>query len=840
MKKNLNPNYPFATIFIITLFVLMNNHTAFAQLNTWVKITNNQIGNWGYPAFTYSSGTKEYVLTLGTQTESGVNSVYSVQSFKPGFGRWINALPHDSLYGVWADSIGYTKGNGQIGKSVFGTNYWALKNIEGYLRPNLGASLTTRSYSQFCYNTTDGKIYFYINNSTFTYDPAKRIWDTISVNTHPNTGNAARFLKNASLCYDRYNKEIVLFGGVGPDKLNGSPGTWTFNPATKSWKKLNLAVEPPPRINSPMVYDPDNKVIIMFGGDHCDQLTNETWVYNCVTRTWTKKNPPIRPTPRAGHALLYMPKSHKVVMVGGYNFTTGTIPEIWTYNANTNIWALVKRLGTTEIIPTYPLANPTMSGLCAVNSGDTLIALADSVKISNSIYAYHTYRMACNPTIIDASGTTIYGVSSDLVLTRGGSTEPSWYTNGVPAPDKTANENFLVSLPLNTWTKLSPPKIPDGDRAWGTTILDTDRDIIIKFSGGHSGYCGNDVTQYSIPNNRYTIGYRPEFYIEYNAFENPSPGPFSFGGRPFMPTHTVKAYAYDVKIRKIVYVQGTHTYLYDPDRTDWIKNIHIHGPSGGYGGGYNAGLCSTPKGVYGQFNNSSYLFSGDSLKWKQLPQTGILPLFYADQSGVVYDSKRDRIIAVKGKTSEIAQIYEYVFSSGKVTRLYPSDSTLATGSDLYRESVYIPDLDIILYQIQKPGGNLAYDCAKNKWISTGLMYDPKRKIIWHSGGRSEIHATRLGNIIITTEENSIDLRSLAVSPNPFNSVTTIHMPSSINYKNATLQVFDIQGKLVADLTSSLKDAQVQFKAENLDDGLYIVRLITEEKIYTAKINYLNY
>ena len=44
--------------------------------------------------------------------------------------------------------------------------------------------------------------------------------------------------------------------------------------------------EPPPRALSPLVYDSRTKLFLLFGGDHLDYLTNDTWIFDSVGRKW--------------------------------------------------------------------------------------------------------------------------------------------------------------------------------------------------------------------------------------------------------------------------------------------------------------------------------------------------------------------------------------------------------------------------------------------------------------------------------------------------------------------------------------------------------------------------
>jgi hypothetical protein len=847
MNKNLlkQPN----VTLLVVLILLAVNFAGIAQSNTWTLKTSSTATRY-HPALIYAPVTKEFILTIGSQNEDGSNSAYTVQSYRHAYGKWINSLPNDTLYGKWADSTGFAYGKGMVGPNAFGTYYWTTGMVDGYLRPNIGGfEPNSRAYKQFCYNTDDGKIYFYVDNVTITYNPVTRLWEQPVVNTRPGANGIGR-LKWGSLCYDAYNKEIVLFGGCGYDTLSGSVGTWTFKPATNTWTKLNLTLAPGGIANSPLVYDPVNHVIVMFGGDHLDELRNQTWVYDCPTRTWSKKNPSVRPSPRGGHAFLYLPKSKKIVLIGGYNYQSGSVPEMWTYDVGGNAWNLIKHFGT-EVFPKYVTYKPAMSGVCDVDKGDTIIAMADEV-LNNYGFTPSTYQMVCNGNAIDAAGTLTYGFTKDSISIRGGYTEPSWYTTGVPAPDIIANENFLVNIPLNTWTNVPMPKNPGVDLAWGTAMFDPDRDQILRWSGGHAANCATSVFHFSIPQSRMSIGFRAEFPVEYDGYNDPNPGPFTFNGRPFMPMHTVKSYAYDVISKKMIYNNANRTRIYNIDNMDWEKAPTINAPWVDTYGSYMSGLCSTPHGVYATNLGLSYLFDGVTLKWKTLPQTGALTPFYSDNSGVVYDSKRDRIItmAFTGGTESLAQ---YDFASGKATVITPVNSAFGNTSDHFRESVYIPELDIVLFQIHQSGGHLAYDCANNQWIqvainnfnnnmddrSTGLMYDKKRQLVWLQNGSGNVYVARLFPETNGIRENYDTQNILTVSPNPFNATTTINVALPANSSDATLRVFDTQGKLVADLTSLLNEKTIRFNAESLGAGLYIIKLNTGDKVYIKKLSFVD-
>jgi len=84
-----------------------------------------------------------------------------------------------------------------------------------------------------------------------------------------------------------------------------------------------------------------------------------------------------------------------------------------------------------------------------------------------------------------------------------------------------------------------------------------------------------------------------------------------------------------------------------------------------------------------------------------------------------------------------------------------------------RESVYVPALDLILYNKIIAGRQLAFDPAKLRWITVatrppqpvggvgaGLMYDPKRKLVWCMCGRRELFVLRLESESLAISEEA--------------------------------------------------------------------------------------
>lgn len=94
---------------------------------------------------------------------------------------------------------------------------------------------------------------------------------------------------------------------------------------------------------------------------------------------------------------------------------------------------------------------------------------------------------------------------------------------------------------------------------------------------------------------------------------------------------------------------------------------------------------------------------------------------------------------------------------------------------------------------------------------------------------------------VATEETEIEANILAF-PNPFTDYINVEIPSDIvpNNEDLSIQVLSIDGKLVysIDQKSTVTDGKILFKwtpEMNLDGGIYLIKIITEEGVRTIKV-----
>jgi hypothetical protein len=123
----------------------------------------------------------------------------------------------------------------------------------------------------------------------------------------------------------------------------------------------------------------------------------------------------------------------------------------------------------------------------------------------------------------------------------------------------------LKNLPGNEWVATNPPYRPRLNRDWGTARIDPDRDMILRWSGGHSAHGGTDVPHFHFSTNRWELPFPVEFPLGQLYANTSYPRGFNFNLRPWMTGHTYQNYAYDPPSKKMVKAgRPRHFYIYDP------------------------------------------------------------------------------------------------------------------------------------------------------------------------------------------------------------------------------------------------------------------------------------
>jgi hypothetical protein len=333
---------------------------------------------------------------------------------------------------------------------------------------------------------------------------------------------------------------------------------------------------------------------------------------------------------------------------------------------------------------------------------------------------------------------------------------PCWY-DAAPPGDPKATADWLAALKANAWAEVPMPERSCPERDWGTATYDPDRDQIYRWTGGHCADPSNIVSTYHPGINRWSIGYVGEIYGK----------GMSFNGRPDCLNHTYLHMAYDPVSKCLVASTTAGTCVYDPDIRDWVSsadqpyNHHI----------YETCTVSTPRGVVVWTPGFFGLFDAREKAWKPLPVNGKLPRSCTDGSALVHDPKRDVLwmATFLGYQKASGQIWRYDMKSGEVQALTPAgQETIGKGRGFdkeIRECVYLPKLDLVLFNNFVADREVAYDPEKNRWVllgiakagnlgtvSIGLVYDTRRDLVWGMSNYKHIYVLKIDPATVSVSD----------------------------------------------------------------------------------------
>lgn len=496
-----------------------------------------------------------------------------------------------------------------------------------------------------------------------------------------------------------------------------------------------VAAEPPPRAmncgtarlsdgrsgpaGETLVYDAKTRLYVLFGGDHLDYLTNDTWVFDPEQCRWFQRHPEAAPPPRANHRLAARGDG-TIRLTGGY-----------TYSSNTDY------------------------------VGGQYVDLEDGEWV---------YDIEKN----EWRGGNL--VARDSRTWRTGPFHPDYFLQG-PRPDAAAFTAWLSEIPVNEWVPTNPPHLPRLNRDWGTARIDPHRDMMLRWSGGHSAHGGTDVLHFHFATNRWELPFPVEFPLGQLYSNTSYPNGFNFNRRPWMTGHTYQNYAYDLPGRMMIKAgRPRHFYVYDPDLGDWTGRGKKPEAMQYNSCFYTLTLTATPRGIIcWDKNGRVHRYDHADRRWIELELTGDkLPGAYVDNSTIAYDSQRERVLIVNtlgyGKPFD-GQVWSVDLKTNRVAGLSPEGREHANRFANVDKSCYDADHDLLLMGtwLRDAGDHTplpAYDCEHNRWVtlniqyttgkrygratrafphgrSDGLMHDPKRKLIWGTNTNSQVYVLRL-------------------------------------------------------------------------------------------------
>lgn len=253
-------------------------------------------------------------------------------------------------------------------------------------------------------------------------------------------------------------------------------------------RQENLAVEPTARAESPMVYDPQRKFIVMFGGYLGNRSANDTWIYECEKRRWVRRSTEPAPPPRFNHFMYRHPPSGLIVMGGGKWAIPGgggagtsfrSLRDIWTYDVAADRWQRVE--GTAPEIAIGYMYGLNPSGAAYSEKHDLLIYTGSQPESQG-----FRFRPGQNlpPNSLKEA---LYANRNDRFPYE----QLPEVRQEIPL-DKSDALPLMAAMPVNIWTQLPVEGAAQG-RGWCIMSRDATRGYVVYFGGGHSTHMGDEI-----------------------------------------------------------------------------------------------------------------------------------------------------------------------------------------------------------------------------------------------------------------------------------------------------------------------------------------------------------
>jgi hypothetical protein len=150
---------------------------------------------------------------------------------------------------------------------------------------------------------------------------------------------AARFGHNA--IYDLQQQLVVIFGGqAGADFFND---VWAYDPVDNVWALLSPGDEdgtPLPRYGAAAAPRGDGGAFFISHGFTSEGRFDDTWLYDLQSGRWTEVSPTdgARPLPRCLMKMAADPERERLLMFGGQSNTAAYLGDLWAFDTSSRVW----------------------------------------------------------------------------------------------------------------------------------------------------------------------------------------------------------------------------------------------------------------------------------------------------------------------------------------------------------------------------------------------------------------------------------------------------------------------------------------------------------------------
>jgi len=301
--------------------------------------------------------------------------------------------------------------------------------------------------------------------------------------------------RHHSMVYDSNNKLSILYGGeiLGYSR---SSETWVYNSSANTWTNKNPSNPPTGRSSHAMVYDENSKLIVLYGGQISagSAVQQDTWTYNYSANAWTNKNPATSPGLRMDASMAY-DKNKKVIVFFGGASSTGLMNDTWIYNTSSNVW--------TNISPISSPSPRKWASMVFDQNINQIVLFGGQISagVSNELWTYNfssnnwtQINQSLKPVARVRSG-MVFDSEIDVLLLFGGGSDANYEWLYL------LNDSWNYYYSTNSWVQKNTTTAPPSRKSAGFTY-DVNSDFAVLFGGEGVG-TGNYLNDTYVYDNTY-------------------------------------------------------------------------------------------------------------------------------------------------------------------------------------------------------------------------------------------------------------------------------------------------------------------------------------------------
>lgn len=324
--------------------------------------------------------------------------------------------------------------------------------------------------------------------STWELNLTTDAWSRVAVNSPGNPGPLA----GASLAWDASFGRFVLFGGCYPC----SSSVYEFDPVNGTWAGITPAGGAPQgRMLSTWVWDPIQKVDLLFGGVAGSIAYGDSYVFAPSPATWQVVPVPFGPEPRYSAAadFLAVPGNETLLLTGG-GTSRVTFDDVWRFSPTANVTVRVANATGNLPIPNAFVRAGSRNPAKTNASGQVeFLNLASNETLINASAPGYA---AANATVWPPTGSTI---EIFIVLVPVATTT---VVVTVVQPPSTPLEGAFVNL---SEAGVRIPGSPAQTNANGVASFRLVPSFNVTLSVTHAGYHANQTSAFAAPDTTVSV-----------------------------------------------------------------------------------------------------------------------------------------------------------------------------------------------------------------------------------------------------------------------------------------------------------------------------------------------